>query len=438
MHCMRPCPDQARQAPYPPRDSVVTDPKLDLGIQRLRIWLIKNGEYLPVQAGGRPMRTWLLARELSARGHEVTWWHSTFSHQTREKLAETDSLVSTDQGFRLALVEAGSYRHNYSLARLLQHRRLARGFERMAAGLPAPDVIVCAYPPIELAERVARYATANGVRLIVDARDYWPDTFPDRAPKLLRALVDIAVAPMRRSARATFNRADAVVAMSREMLAWAMSYRTAAAAIDTIVVPLGSDEVGPFPRRTRRATDPLSVFFGGTFATVYDLDTVLDAAERLQAIGENRIRFVIAGSGTRMPQFRERASILANVELTGWLETGAYRGRLGEADVGLLPYSAPKFAAFPNKAFEYFSAGLPTVSSCDGELREVLEQADAGAFYLHDDVSRLADLLVKYADDPEWTRRQGSNARRLFEERYDARLCYPRYAEFVEGSTSAK
>lgn len=384
------------------------------------------------------MRTWLLARELSGRGHDVTWWHSTFSHQTREKLAETDSISDTGQGFRLALVEAGSYRHNYSIGRLLQHRRLAQGFKRMAARLPPPDVIVCAYPPIELAECVARYATAHGIRLIVDARDYWPDTFPDRAPKFLRALVDIAVAPMRRSARATFNRADAVVAMSREMLEWAKSYRTSTSAFDTMVVPLGSDEVGPFPRRPRRATDSLHVFFGGTFATVYDLDTVLAAADRLQSRGERRIRFIIAGSGTRMPQLRERASTLANVELTGWLETGAYRSRLGEADVGLLPYSAPKFAAFPNKAFEYFSAGLPTVSSCDGELREVLGQADAGAFYLHNDVSRLVDLLVRYADDPERTRRQGSNARRLFEERYDARLCYPRYADFVEGSTSAK
>lgn len=378
------------------------------------------------------MRTWLLARELSRRGHDVTWWHSTFSHQTREKLAEEDSVMSTSEGFRLALVEAGSYRQNYSVGRLLQHRRLAQGFERMAARLPVPDVIVCAYPPIELADRVARYAKASGIGLIVDARDYWPDTFPDRAPKPLQALVDFAVRPMRRSARATFNRADAIVAMSREMLEWAQAYRTTDVPFEALVVPLGSDDVGPLPPRARRPEDRLNVFFGGTFGNFYDLDTVLAAAERLQSRGENRIRFVIAGSGARMPQLAQTATRLANVELTGWLETGVYRSRLAEADVGLMPYSAPKFAAFPNKAFEYFSAGLPTVSSCDGEMREVLETADAGAFYLHDDVTRLVEILIRYADHPERGRAQGSNARRLFEQLYDARLCYPRYADFVE------
>jgi len=168
-----------------------------------------------------------------------------------------------------------------------------------------------------------------------------------------------------------------------------------------------------------------------------DLASVLEAAGGRPRGGGTRIRFFIAGSGKRMPQFRQRASSLDNVELTGWLETDAYRRRLGEADVGLLPYSAPKFAAFPNKAFEYFSAGLPTVSSCDGELKDVLEQADAGAFYLHDDVNRLAGLLTRYADDPDWTNLQGANARRLFEDRYDARLCYPLYADFVDNATSA-
>jgi glycosyltransferase involved in cell wall biosynthesis len=379
------------------------------------------------------MRTWLLARELARRGHEVTWWHSTFSHQTREKLAETDSVVSTSEGFRLALVEAGTYRNNYSIGRLMQHRRLARGFERMAARLPVPDVIVCAYPPIELAERVARYANANGIRLIVDARDYWPDTFPDRAPKPLRALVDFAVRPMRHSARATFNRAGAIVAMSREMLEWAKSYRTTKVPFEALVVPLGSEDVGPFLPRARRPEDSLNVFFGGTLGNFYDLDTVLAAAERLQSRAETRIRFVVAGSGTRMPQLAQSARGLSNVELTGWLETGAYRSRLAEADVGLMPYSAPKFAAFPNKAFEYFSAGLPTVSSCDGEMRDVLEAADAGTYYLHDDVNRLVEILIEYADYPDRVRLQSSNARRLFEEYYDAGLCYPRYADFVEG-----
>ncbi len=53
----------------------------------VKVWLVKDGENLPIQAGSRKkMRTWMLAERLVARGHSILWWSSTFSHQTRKLL----------------------------------------------------------------------------------------------------------------------------------------------------------------------------------------------------------------------------------------------------------------------------------------------------------------------------------------------------------------
>ena len=42
--------------------------------KKLNIWLIKEGEALPVDDKPRLMRTGSLAKYLSEQGHIVTWW----------------------------------------------------------------------------------------------------------------------------------------------------------------------------------------------------------------------------------------------------------------------------------------------------------------------------------------------------------------------------
>ena len=56
----------------------------------MNVWLIKDGENLPIQPDARRMRTWMLADELVRQGHQVTWWSSTHSHQRKQLLFDRD------------------------------------------------------------------------------------------------------------------------------------------------------------------------------------------------------------------------------------------------------------------------------------------------------------------------------------------------------------
>ena len=151
----------------------------------VNVWLIKDGENLPIQSDARRMRTWMLAEELLRQGHQATWWASTHSHQRKVLLFDEDREVEVAQGFRLKLLFAGAYRSNRSLGRLLHHSRLAAKFRRLAPTLPRPDVIVSAFPTIELAFEAVEFAGPRRIPVIIDIRDPWPDILLDLAPPIV-------------------------------------------------------------------------------------------------------------------------------------------------------------------------------------------------------------------------------------------------------------
>ena len=71
---------------------------------------------------------------------------------------------------------------------------------------------------------------------------------------------------------------------------------------------------------------------------------------------------------------------------------------LDRAAVGVCPTSIDaKF--FPNKAFLYFSKGLPVLSAFQGELRKVLEKDGLGRYFDFDDAEALATFTGAYYSD---------------------------------------
>src|SRR5262249_14495443 len=145
--------------------------------------------------GARPMRTGLLADELTRRGHSEVWWHSSFSHQTKELVSRDDCEFSIAAHFRLKLLYSGSYRRHLSLRRTLHHRRLALKFRRVAALERQRDAVVCALTPIGLASEAVACANQRGIPVLVDVRDPWPEVFVEFTPPGLRPVARLALRP---------------------------------------------------------------------------------------------------------------------------------------------------------------------------------------------------------------------------------------------------
>ena len=102
---------------------------------------------------------------------------------------------------------------------------------------------------------------------------------------------------------------------------------------------------------------------------------------------------MLCGAGDRFEHYRALAAGLPNVLLPGWVDAAAIHVLMRRSACGLDPLSDRYdfLATINNKAIEYFSAGLPVISSPRrGTLAELLAAEECGLSYDLGDAAGLA------------------------------------------------
>ena len=405
----------------------------------MNIWIVQDGETPPLRPAVRPMRSALLAGELAGRGHDITWWQSTFSHPGKTLLYRDDAEARLESGVAVKMLHAGAYSANVSLRRYWHHHRLAKRFARRAPREPRPDVIVAGFPQIGLAHNAVAYAARRRIPVIVDVRDLWPDIFLRLVPPWLRRPATLLLRREFRQTRLTFGAATSIVGVSRGYVNWALHYAGRGWKPLDSVFHLGYSEFGgeshagsAEPEGAVACPAGNTVFaFVGSFGRSYQLELVCDVAERLARSGADDPHFVIAGGGQQFESIERRVKQTANVTLRGWLSEAEIRSLLTVADVGLAPCdSAPD--TIPNKIGEYLSFGLPVVSSLVGEMEEKVRRHDVGFSYAPGDRRGLENAVRLLAGDRGLRARQSRNAMTLYEREFSALKTTVAYADHVE------
>lgn len=401
------------------------------------VWILKDAEPLPLKPGQRPLRAGLLAQELGRRGHQVLWWTSTFSHQLKQFLFERDTRRELMPNVTLLALDVGRYQSNVSFARVRHHRRLGRRFHERAVHEPAPDIIVSALPIIDFPFQAARYASTRGVPLMVDVRDPWPDVFADKAPASIRPLVRWLTWSERRRAAHSLKSAVALTAVSKGFLRWALRLAGRAQGTNDRVFYLGHSGFepahceAPLPKDMARALDGKLVFtFVGTFGYSYEVELIARAAQHFNTHRPD-IAFVLVGDGHQRATLQQNYAGLPNLTLTGWLDTREIAAVLAQSHVGLVPCrSLPD--TVPNKPFEYLAAGLPLLSSLQGEMAEMIATHGLGLSYRAGDLAGFIQAVDQMWRDRPSLARWSVNATKAFSGNFSASKIYHEFASHVE------
>jgi glycosyltransferase involved in cell wall biosynthesis len=382
----------------------------------MNIWLATIGEPLPLDAGraDRLHRTGYFAQFLAQRGHQVLWWTSAFDHFRKRHLSQRDETVDVDSHLRIRMLRGRGYQRNVSLARLRDHAEIAQKFnveaDRAASGAARPDLIVAALPSIDLPAACADFGVRNGVPVVLDMRDMWPDIFVETVPGAMRPLARVLLAPMFRQARHACSQASAIAGITDAFVDWGVARGSRQRTALDRAFPLGYSAEAPPAEEIRAANEnwyrlgigengPFTVCYFGGLSRQLDLMHAIDAARLMQARGVP-IRFVLCGEGERLEEYRRAAAGLSNVTLPGWVDHAAIYTLMRRSHAGLdpLPARYDFLATINNKAIEYMSAGLPVISSPRrGVLYDLLERHGCGLSYHAADASGLADLLSSLA-----------------------------------------
>ena len=331
----------------------------------MRVWLQNPFDNLPSE-GRRKQRYWLMAEAFVAAGHEVVLWTSDFSHAT--KRPRVAAPVSPAR-ITVRLVPTRPYAKNVSLARLRSHADYARTWERLArAEAQRPDLIVASLPTISGAEAAVRLARHFGARLVVDVQDAWPETFERLAPRGLRWLARLLLAPLRRRARRTYRAADLVTGVCDR-------YRVLVGRADYHRAYLGIEASAP---AAREGHEGLALVYAGNLGVSYDLATIVAAVR-----ADETLTLDVAGSG-------DFACDCPRVRFHGLLDQASLARLFARCDVGVVPMRDDSWVGVPNKLFDYAAAGLRIVSSLRGETEALLARHGLGVCYAAGDPAALA------------------------------------------------
>lgn len=412
----------------------------------MRVWLVTVGEPLPTDdtGGDRLLRTGILAQLLAGQGHEVTWWTSAFDHIRKRHRAAADQQIATSDGYRLWLLHANGYPRNVSLRRILNHRTVARKFRVLAPAEQRPDVILCSWPTVELCVEAVRLANRWNVPVALDVRDLWPDMIVDYMPRILRPAAGLALRSSFRAAEWAASHATAITGITDPYIDWGVTYaRRRRTPLDRLF-PLGYADNEPSTAEIRTAKDfwaqhgiqegqPhfLACWFG-MMGKHSELSTVIEAALRLSRIRDS-IRVVLCGTGPEFNRCRRLAGDCNNVVLPGWVNAAQIWTLMRLSSVGLAPYvsNGNYVRNIPNKPIEYLSAGLPVVSSLQGELATLLADNHCGLTYQNGSADDLVRTLTDCYDHPAQCALMAQNAANLYEERFVAETVYGRMSEFL-------
>lgn len=401
----------------------------------MNIWLITIGEVLPIEENEKKLRTALLADKLVERGHFITWWTSAFNHFKKKWIFEKDEEIKIKDGFKIVALKGTGYKKNISLSRFIDHRVLASKFIKYASQMTKPDIIVASMPPHDLAYEAVMFAKDNNIPIVVDIRDPWPDLFLEHVSSNLRWLGKRILFRDFQKIRMTMQSSHSLIAVSNTFLDWGLKYANREKNNFDKVFYLGGvkrnytrDQSKRILKYIERYKNKFIITFIGTFAHYHNPSILIDCAKKLS---HTNVQFIIAGDGEYFNDIQRRAVELDNVLLSGWLELEDINTLLGYSHIGVCPTNLV-VDLFPNKAFTYLSAGLPIISAFQGDLKKIIEQYEIGFYYPPNDVDSLRDCILQLYNNQFLYKKMSANAKRVFNEMFDADKVYDKYAMHIE------
>lgn len=198
----------------------------------------------------------------------------------------------------------------------------------------------------------------------------------------------------------------------------------------------------PFGERDKvRENYNLVAIFTGTHGTANGLDAVLDAARELISRSRKDICLVFIGDGKLKPELQRRTKEekLDNCIFLSPVPKKTLASLMKSVDIGLMILAnVPAFyyGTSPNKFFDYIASGLPVLNNYPGWLADMIKTHNCGVVVPPDDPVAFANALEYLADNRDKLKIMGRNARLLAEREFDWKVLADQFVDWVEKTVS--
>jgi len=257
------------------------------------------------------------------------------------------------------------------------------------------DVVWASSPP--LFTGIAGLITAWFKRspLCLDIRDIWPESavvagqikegsFLFRAAKVIEYFL--------------YRSADQITCVAGPMADYICSIsngRRPEIIYNAIPAAMVADSVMPIDQEPR----PMTILYIGNMGYCQNLSLVVEAARRLSAAGETRIRFQLVGNGIEKPLLEKavKDAGLTNIDILGLVskERAIEMIRNAHALMLHLKDDGTMDKTIPSKVFDYMAGGRPILYGLKGEASDILGSIRGNLYYDPADPVQLANRCLE-------------------------------------------
>jgi glycosyltransferase involved in cell wall biosynthesis len=251
------------------------------------------------------------------------------------------------------------------LAATFRHLDLRSYRVGVFAGIAAPFALL-GQPP-----RLSVIYCHTPPRYIFDQREY----FQQLIPRALRPLGLLLLRDIERGYRQALQRADLVVANSRNTQRRLLDFLGTAS---ELIYP-------PVPARSQRWLPPGDYYLStARLDGLKRVDRIIDAFRRMPDK-----QLVVVSGGKEERRLRERAGNAPNIAFTGWVSDARLRELIGRCIATIYVPADEDFGISP---VESMAAGKPVIGVREGGLRETVLHERTG--WLLDPRLEIADLIA--------------------------------------------
>jgi glycosyltransferase involved in cell wall biosynthesis len=404
-------------------------------------------QYFPPEMGAPAARAAELSRHWAGAGHEVTVLTGFPNHPTgvvppeyRDKIRR---LVVREKKDGVNVVRAWllPFPNRKAHERMLNYSSFCGSAAFTGLFLSRPDVVIATSPQLLVGLSGWWLARWKRVPFVFEVRDLWPESLSavgmgDSNSPLHRALARIA--------GFLYSHADRIVVVTSAFEDYLVEHwRVPRDRISVIENGVETRLFSPEPfsaeatdlRRELGAEGKFVVSYIGTMGMAHGLETVIDAATRLQ--GSNpEIVFLMVGEGAEKARIvslaQERG--LSNIRFVDQQPREKVPAYICTSDVCLVPLKKTDLfkTVIPTKMLEFMSCSRPIILGVDGQARAILEEANGGLAIEPENVDELLNAILRLAGNCGMAQELGRNGRDFIVRRFSRHQTAERYIRVLD------
>ncbi|MCK4782950.1 MAG: glycosyltransferase family 4 protein [Desulfobacteraceae bacterium] len=375
------------------------------------------------------------------RGHEVTILAGMLDIVTSTKPAEyRGKFVVTEKDAPRVTVKRCHVSESYNksfVGRAWAYLSFVVSSIWVGLFVPKADIIICSSPPLTVGLTGIILSTLKRIPMIFEVRDLWPESAIDT--KVLTNELFIKVGFWLE--KISYSNAAWINVLTPAFKDVLIS-RKGIEPGKISVIPNGADldiiKPGPknnWVREKYGFGNKFVVTYVGAHGRANALMQLIEAATLLKNRDPD-VQIMLVGDGMEKPKLLEAAAEagLDNVTFVDAVPKSQICDYINASDVctAVLKKCDTFKTVYPNKVFDYMSAGKPVIIGIDGVARQLVAQADIGIYAEPENPAAFADAVGTLKHDSNRMDKCMLNGIRFVKEKFSREALSNEYLDIIE------